>query len=247
MSGFWAELIKSLGGLAILAVALAWLTKSIITHLLSKDVEAYKSRIASESAREIEQFKAQLQMMAREHEVRFSKLHEKRADIISELYVLLREANSSNELFDLVFQTGPLPGSPFNPDAADQSRDQFAEEAEDKCARVSIFFIRHKLFFSEELSEKMEKLISAISQPSALYQMRHLRQVLGIGEPQEVRSEILELLRNERPNIQHILKLLERDFRLLLGSDYEYGVSYPLVERGNRTPTTRLPLDERNS
>lgn len=247
MSGFWAELIKSLGGLAILAASVTWLTKSIITHLLSKDVEAYKSRIVSESAREIEQFKAQLQMTAREHEVRFSKLHEKRADIISELYVLLREANNSNELFDVVFQMGPLPGLPFNQDAADESRDQIAEEAADKCARVSTFFIRHKLFFSEELGEKMEKLISAISQPSAHHNLRDVRQVLGVGDPREVRRKTLELLRNEQPNIQHIFKLLERDFRLLLGSDYEYGPWHPLVDRDIKTTTNRVPLEERNS
>ena len=238
MNGFWAELIKSLGGLAILAASLAWLTKSIVTHFLSKDVEAYKSRIASESAREIEQFKAQLQMVAREHEVRFSKLHEKRAGIISELYGLLREANNSTDLFDLVFQAGPLPGLPFDSDAADKSRDQFAEEAQDKCAKVSTFFTKHKLFFSEELSERMEKLIAAISKPSMLHRMRDVRHLLGVVELQEERREILELMRNEGPNIQQILKLLERDFRLLLGSDYEYSASYPLVDRDNKMTQT---------
>jgi len=240
MSGFWAELIKSLGGLAILAASLTWLTKSIITHFLSKDVEAYKSRIASESPREIEQFKAQLQIMAREHEVRFSKLHEKRAEIISELYELLTEAKNRSELLDVVFQMGPIPGLPFNSAASDEVNDQVAEEAADKCTRVFTFFTRHKLFFSEELSEKMEKLISTISQPSAHYQMRDVRHVLGVEDPQETRRETLEFLRNERPNIEHILKLLERDFRLLLGSDHEYSSSYALVDSDNKTTPIRI-------
>jgi NTP pyrophosphatase (non-canonical NTP hydrolase) len=240
MSGFWAELIKSLGGLAILAASLTWLTKSIITHFLSKDVEVYKNRIASEAAREIEQFKAQLQMMAREHEVRFNKLHEKRAEIISELYELLTEAKNRSELLDVVFQMGPIPGLPFDSDAADKTRDQVAEEAADKCARVFTFFNKHKLFFSEELSENMEKLISAISRPSAHYQMRDVRQVLGVEDPPETRRETLEFLRSERPNIEHILKLLEREFRLLLGSDYEYSSSYPLVDSDYKTTPNRI-------
>jgi hypothetical protein len=240
ISGFWPELIKSLGGFAILAAASAWLIKSIITHFLSKDVEAYKSRIASESAKEIEQFKAQLQMMAREHEVRFSKLHEKRAEIISELYELLVEAKNRSELLDVVFQMGPIPGLPFDSDAADKTQDQVAEEAADKCARVFTFFTKHKLFFSQELSEKMEKLISAISLPSAHYQMRDVRQILDVEDPQETRRETLEFLRNERPNIEHILKLLERDFRLLLGSDYEYSASHPLVDGDNKITLNRI-------
>ncbi len=224
--------------MAILAASLAWLTKNIITHFLSKDVEAYKIRIASESARETEQFKAQLQIRAREHEVRFSKLHEKRAEIISELHGLLKEAINRTELLDVVFQMEPIPGLPFNSAASDEANDQVAEEAQDKCARVSTFFFKHQLFFSEELSEKMEKLISAISWPSAHYQMRDARDVLGVEDPQETRREILEFLRNERPSIKHILKLLERDFRLLLGSDREHSASYSLVDRDNKLTQT---------
>ena len=86
-------------------------------------------------------------MVAREHEVRFSKLHEKRAEIISELYGLLREANNSTDLFDLVFQTGPLPGLPFDSDAADKSRDQFAERLRIN-VRKSPPFLLSTSFFS---------------------------------------------------------------------------------------------------
>ena len=92
----------------------------------------------------------------------------------------------------------------------------------------------------------MEKLIAAISKPSMLHRMRDVRHLLGVVEPQEERREILELMRNEGPNIQQILKLLERDFRLLLGSDYEYSASYPLVDRDNKTTPNRIPLSERN-
>ena len=58
MGEFWQEIIKSLGGLAILAGMLGWLIKSIITHFLSKDVEAYKTKLGEE----VEQFKAQINL-----------------------------------------------------------------------------------------------------------------------------------------------------------------------------------------
>ena len=79
-----------------------------------------------------------------------------------------------------------------------------------------------------------------------LHRMRDVRHLLGVVEPQEERREILELMRNEGPNIQQILKLLERDFRLLLGSDYEYSASYPLVDGDNKITPNRIPLSERN-
>lgn len=230
MSDFWQELIKSLGGFAILAVSLAWLTKSIVVHFLSKDVEAYKSRIASEAAKEIEQFKAQLQIVAREHDIRFSKLHEKRAEVISELYALLTDANGDTQLLDFVLQLGPLTGEEdkFDEEKARKIQNEVAEETADKCTKLADFFNQHKLYFNEELSERMENLISVLSKPSTDYRLRHQ---FGVGEPHEVRSEIVELLRNELPNIQQILKLLEKDFRTLLGSDNESIISPSTVDK----------------
>ena len=49
---FWQELIKLFGGAVILIAAVAWLSKSLVTALLSKDIESFKNqlRISSESS-----------------------------------------------------------------------------------------------------------------------------------------------------------------------------------------------------
>lgn len=92
MPQFWQELIKYLGGMAIASAALAWLAKQIIVHFLSKDVEAYKVRLKAESDKEIESLKSQLQLLNQQQLIRYSALHEKRAEAIQRLYSLLDTA-----------------------------------------------------------------------------------------------------------------------------------------------------------
>ncbi len=43
------EVIKFLGGTAIATAAVAWLIKALVSHLLGKDVETFKSRIKYEA------------------------------------------------------------------------------------------------------------------------------------------------------------------------------------------------------
>jgi hypothetical protein len=76
------EIIKTLGGTAILVTAVAWLMRSIILNLLSKDVEKYKADLKLES----ERHRMELQKAALEHEIKFRRVDEKVAETISELY-----------------------------------------------------------------------------------------------------------------------------------------------------------------
>src|SRR5437899_847534 len=64
----WEEIIKTLGGAAIMVSAVAWLARSIVTQVLNKDIE---------------KFKAQLQKEAFEHQVRYRRLDEKVADALA--------------------------------------------------------------------------------------------------------------------------------------------------------------------
>lgn len=82
---------------AILLAALTFLARSIILHWLGKDVESFKTTVNANAQRMIEEFKAQLAMTAREHQVRFESLHNKRAGAIEILYEKLVCARDSME------------------------------------------------------------------------------------------------------------------------------------------------------
>ena len=56
---------------------------------------------------EIERLKTALQAAALEHQVRFSKLHEKRAEVLADLYKLLVEAE--REALHYTYRLGKVP------------------------------------------------------------------------------------------------------------------------------------------
>ena len=95
----WQSLLLALGGNATLLLLLGWLARSFGSQLLAKDLEQFKAGLASASSEASERLKHELQMNSIEHEVRFSKLHERRAEVIASLYTLLVEVQCAGQNF----------------------------------------------------------------------------------------------------------------------------------------------------
>jgi hypothetical protein len=86
MNSIWEQLLFLFGGNAMLLAVLGYLFKSLLSQLLTKDIEKFKSQLKADADVSIERLKSTLQMTALEHQVRFSKLHEKRALVVADLY-----------------------------------------------------------------------------------------------------------------------------------------------------------------
>lgn len=89
----WMTVVQNVGFFAVGTGGLSFLIKSLVTNSLNKDLEAYKSKLntdleahKSSLTKDIEAFKSVLQVSAVEHQVRFTKLHDKRAEVIQTLY-----------------------------------------------------------------------------------------------------------------------------------------------------------------
>lgn len=82
----WQLAILALGGNAALLAVLGWLAKSLLSNLLAKDVKRYELELKAQTDLALERFKSEQQLRAGEHQVRFSRLHEKRAELIAALY-----------------------------------------------------------------------------------------------------------------------------------------------------------------
>ncbi len=80
------EIITSISGSAVLFGAMAWFARSIVTHVLSKDIEKFKVNLQAESQKELVRLQSSFQLIEFEHQVRFSQLHERKVNIISEMY-----------------------------------------------------------------------------------------------------------------------------------------------------------------
>jgi hypothetical protein len=102
----WQELLTNVSatltsGAVVLAPA-AWLTKTLLSDHLVRQAEAFKIKLRADFATANERLKNSLQMVALEHQVRFSKLHEKRAQVIEKVYQRLVELEKGYGRFVLV-------------------------------------------------------------------------------------------------------------------------------------------------
>ena len=102
----WQSAVLAIGGHAALLALLGWLAKSLLTHLIDKDVKRYELTLKSQTDLALERFKSEQQLRAAEHQVRFSRLHETRAELIAAFYKAVVEferyfrvhANPMNQL-----------------------------------------------------------------------------------------------------------------------------------------------------
>ncbi|VEL97632.1 hypothetical protein ALT761_02637 [Alteromonas sp. 76-1] len=76
---------------SIVLAILAFLTKSIITHWLNKDVEAFKSQLAQDAAKSISSYQSALEKERIRLQISYGGIFEKQANVIVELFRLVTE------------------------------------------------------------------------------------------------------------------------------------------------------------
>lgn len=206
MTEFFEMLIVALGGFGVVVAALAWLGRSLITHLLSKDLENHKNRIETLYQQNMDAYRHELEKIQIEHEVRFTALHQKRMDVIAEFYALLLELSEISKLMSL---SGLFP-MPERPRYQAQLVDAL-KKGLDKLESVKHYFDKNRLYFSGDLADKVDQFIDAIHGPieranSALKQDY---------------SEAIQELQSLPPISEAIFSLrrnIEGEFRRLIGS-----------------------------
>ena len=88
----WQVIVAAvLGNAAVLAV-LGFLAKALLGQLLQRDILSFQFELKAKADSATEQLKSDLQIRTIEHQVRFSRLHEKRANVIADLNGLVVEA-----------------------------------------------------------------------------------------------------------------------------------------------------------
>ncbi|MEZ5528658.1 MAG: hypothetical protein R3E57_01745 [Porticoccaceae bacterium] len=90
---FWLDLIKLLGGASILLAATAWLIKSIVSVLLSKNVENYKNELRITSASTIEKARADLKEQLESNLDHLSRKRDVYVRLINSMRALLDESD----------------------------------------------------------------------------------------------------------------------------------------------------------
>ena len=149
----FSELITAIGGSAILFAAMAWLTRSVINHLLSKDLEIFKLKLQEESQQELIRLQSSVQLVQLEHQVRFTKLHERRAEIIAELYSKVVELHRSTSDFVRFYQSVDGLKNKEHIKSLWTATDEFRN-----------YFEKHRIYFNQDTCTNIDSLNEALSQ-----------------------------------------------------------------------------------
>jgi len=159
-------MLVAFGGQAMLLAALAFLIKRFINHSLEKDLERYKGDLRAAADTSLEHTKALLQRAAAEHQIRFTSLHERRAQVLADLYERLAE------LFYAVQElaTSPVPPSASIPEG------RYAT-AMAKLVDANHFYQTRRIFLPERACLHVESFIQSLGFSAAeigVYQfLRH--------------------------------------------------------------------------
>jgi hypothetical protein len=202
------EVVLALGAQSVFLGFVGWLVRSIISHGLERDLAAYQAQLRTDSDREIERLKNEFRMAELEHKVRFSKLHEKRAEVIANIYGLMVESNWYAQRYAY---TNRLEGQ----------MDAVAEAAKEKITELSRYFELHRLYLPNSICIVLNQFVS---------KMHLIVSALGIyfpgqDEPSPTRKQqsekmeqIAKAFETELPAVK---SLLESEFRTLLGATDE--------------------------
>ena len=200
------QVITAIGGSAVLFAAMAWLARSIITHVLSKDIDKYKINLQAESQKELVRLQSTLQLVEFEHQVRFSQLHERKVSIIGEMYSRLVRLHKSATDFVKYYQT-----------VNDQKKENYLKQLWDSADSHNEYFDRHRIYFQKELCEKIDnfnnKLSEACSKLAFFFQEAEAIEISTV-QVWEAWNDAMNSMEKEVPDIK---RLLEEHFRNELG------------------------------
>jgi hypothetical protein len=225
----WEDVLRTLGGTAILVAALAWLSKSLLIASLSKDLERFKSDLQATSQRSIESYKANLQLESQRHQIEYSTLHSKRAELVGELYS--RVVDLHGQVIGLSRELGKRESRAESyktfkaPDAdpweIEPGTHTLSADEEDKSKLLHesykdfmSFYGQRRIYFSEELCKHIDSFVTLAGYMGVMYQNVALR---DDDDQPYVNPLVLQSWKRSGEKIPGLLSALELEFRSLLG------------------------------
>jgi hypothetical protein len=143
----WTDVAKTVGSTTVALAVVGYFLRGVFGQVLSRDLEKFKAGLSKEHDIEIERLRNGLRIAASEHETRFTRLHEARAEAIAELYKRLVRAQGA---FDLYLNTVAFGA---DPDPAKE------EQAVKGMGELIGYFREKRIYFEEELCRDIDAAI----------------------------------------------------------------------------------------
>lgn len=194
----WSSLLQNLGAFAIASGLLAWLVKKLIDQSLKRSLQAFEADLKRRNDVEIERLRSDLRSASFEHETKFARLHETRAEIVAELYKrLVQTEDAINTLL-----------SPGQPAVQEDREVQFHQVGD-----LWRFFDERQIYFDEELCELMDKQRQNLTESAVYFLSPELVRDPSGQFVEPVQTRLDELVKSI-PAIRHAI---ERRMREMLG------------------------------
>ena len=181
------EIIKILGGATILVAAVSWLFRSLTTHLLSKDIEIFRQQLV-------------------ENQKRFGTLHEKRANIIEELYSKLIDFLGAAESFSHIAE---WQGEP--------SKEEKAIILGEKAGEFRAYYLKNKIYFNKDICETIDSLFGEVYKKTLIYRVHLAHKKEGVGDSKLFTDAWMDAWKFMQDKSPVLLEAIQTEFRSILG------------------------------
>lgn len=189
-----AAIVSLGGGSALVWGMSSWLGKVWAARILERERATY--------AKELENRKAELTRLTAEHQIRYTRLHERQAEVISEVYAKLED------LHDAVRFLAKLSPSPVEQERIHELHNA-RQHAADASRELEHYFYRQGIWLDQETCERIQSII-ALLKTTTLGLQYHL---FGWQLPDEKLDRIERQLAEEIPGAR---RLLDHRFRTIL-------------------------------
>ena len=147
----WQTILLAITGNTLAVAAIAWLAKALIGNSLQRELETHRAALERDNQIATDRLRHDLSIAAQERSVVFSKLHERRAEVIASVYSLIAEVARKGNSFSSPIEMG---GEPTKQEKYSQFVDAFNALLE--------FFEKNKIYLPKDTCTKVDTLIDGI-------------------------------------------------------------------------------------
>jgi hypothetical protein len=141
-------ILTALGSQTVVLGVLGFVGRALGKHWLDKDLKEFELKLKASADEKITALAHDLEKAKLEHQVRFSKLHERRAEVISQVYELLTDFYGSSQVFTSVVSYG-----------GDPPREEKYKKALEDGAKLYLYFDRNRIWLPASVCEQIEKFV----------------------------------------------------------------------------------------
>jgi hypothetical protein len=204
----WQTILLAFGGNAALLAVLGILAKSLLEKMIVRDAKRFELELKAKSDATIEHLKNELQLRTIEHQVRFARLHEKRASVIAELNGHLAEVLWEAESFLSPMQW-----------VGEPPQGEKHRNAMNKLAEFFRFFDKHRIYLPAELCESLQELAMQVRSHVINFGVYVTFEDATLNDQTRAQKtkawhEGWDAIKNQVPQAR---TALENEFRVLLG------------------------------